>query len=356
VAIHFVLWALIGWLGQLPAHAPCLFWGCTVGFGASLIGRLWLHPFLPSMSQRKPGQARTLFLALILINPALWGIASAVSTQDPALATSAAWIWFVLTGVAASGGMTFSIDRLSLKAYVSLAALPPVAAMLLERRQDQLVPTAAALIFIVYIHRASKAVHADYWAAAHARQALQERAEQLERMSCTDALTQVSNRLHFDREVGTEWLQAKHNASSMTLIMIDIDHFKRINDSCGHAFGDTCLQTVAATLQACLKRPGDLLARYGGEEFVAMLPNTDARGGATVAARMQAAVAGLAIEHESRALKITCSFGVHTSASVAANGPASALELADQALYRAKQQGRNRVVVADQDSPAEASA
>jgi len=216
--------------------------------------------------------------------------------------------------------------------------------MLSDMSRAQVFPTVAAVVFMLYIHRASKVVHSDYWSAARSRVELEERAQLLERMSCTDALTQVSNRLHFDREIESEWARARRSGSALTLMMLDIDHFKRVNDSHGHLFGDRCLQAVAVALRAALVRPGDLLARYGGEEFVAMLPDTDATGAAVVAARMRAALAALSLAHEGHPVTLTCSIGVHTVESLESSSPTAALSRADQALYQAKAQGRNRVM------------
>lgn len=123
--------------------------------------------------------------------------------------------------------------------------------------------------------------------------------------------------------------------------MIDIDHFKVINDDHGHPFGDVCLQAVASALQDALRRPGDVVARYGGEEFAVLLPCIDHAGAEAVAQRLRAAVAALALTHQGRRVPLTCSIGVH---SVAACTAAQVISGADQALYAAKRQGRNRVV------------
>jgi two-component system, sensor histidine kinase LadS len=154
----------------------------------------------------------------------------------------------------------------------------------------------------------------------------------------------VRNRQFFDRQLGTEWSNAERRTATLSLLMIDIDHFKKINDDHGHPFGDVCLQAVASALQEALRRPGDVVARYGGEEFAVLLPCIDEAGAEAVAQRLRAAVAALALTHDGRHVPLTCSIGVHSVPSVAACTAAQVISGADQALYAAKRRGRNCVV------------
>ena len=130
--------------------------------------------------------------------------------------------------------------------------------------------------------------------------------------------------------------------------MLDIDHFKKYNDHYGHQAGDACLTQVAASLQACLRRPGDLVARYGGEEFCVVLPDTDHAHAARMAEQLRAAIAALALPHaavQSGAVSISVGVAVvKPSPTTAADG---LLRSADASLYKAKAAGRNVVVLAD---------
>lgn len=176
---------------------------------------------------------------------------------------------------------------------------------------------------------------------------LEEANRQLSQLSLTDGLTGVANRRHFDRALLAEWDRAARDREPVTLLMIDIDHFKRYNDTFGHQSGDRCLQRIAATIAQAAMRPGDLLARYGGEEFAIILPRTDARGGQFVAERLRAAIAELAIPHSNSpvAPTVTLSIGVATTIPNLRADEATLLASADRALYEAKEQGRNRVAV-----------
>lgn len=174
---------------------------------------------------------------------------------------------------------------------------------------------------------------------------LKEMNAQLEELSNVDPLTNLSNRRHFDEVLQVEWKRALRHESPISVLMLDIDFFKRFNDTYGHLAGDDCLQQVAACLKAQLRRPSDLLARYGGEEFVVLLPQTDEMGAQIVAESLRRGVEGLEVESggEPLAGQISISVGVATLRPRADLRPESLVDQADQALYQAKETGRNRV-------------
>lgn len=122
---------------------------------------------------------------------------------------------------------------------------------------------------------------------------LKVRTELLERLAMVDGLTGIANRRSFDQNLEHEWKRATRNALPISVVMIDIDHFKNYNDNYGHGAGDVCLQQVAGALRSVIQRPADLVARYGGEEFAALLPETDVQGAEMIASAMREAVSSL---------------------------------------------------------------
>ena len=121
--------------------------------------------------------------------------------------------------------------------------------------------------------------------------------DELRTVASTDALTEVDNRRSFDAALGREWKRARRSGQPLSLLMIDVDHFKRYNDHYGHTAGDACLRAVAQVLKSAMLRPTDLVARYGGEEFAVLLPDTDRRGAEHVAQRIAERLAWLAVPH-----------------------------------------------------------
>jgi diguanylate cyclase (GGDEF)-like protein len=170
----------------------------------------------------------------------------------------------------------------------------------------------------------------------------------LEKLLSTDALTGIANRRRFDAALVREWHRCARSRTSLSLLMIDVDHFKAYNDRCGHQQGDQCLRRVAKLLSDSVGRPGDLVARYGGEEFVCLLPEIGQDGARAVATRLIAAVHRAAIPHPASPLGplLTVSIGVATATDLSGE-PTSLFALADQLMYAAKNAGRNQYVLGE---------
>ena len=198
--------------------------------------------------------------------------------------------------------------------------------------------------------------------------------DELRLASLTDGLTQVANRRSFDDTFRREWSRAQRSAEPISVLMVDVDHFKLYNDRYGHAAGDRCLQGIAQALVDASLRPADLVARYGGEEFVMLLPRTPRVGAVHVATRILAAVEVLAEQHATSptARHVTVSVGLSCCDQASAGWVGSPLEsrfsddmapfvksahllqAADKALYAAKRAGRAQawmLDVTDIDAP-----
>ena len=169
--------------------------------------------------------------------------------------------------------------------------------------------------------------------------------KKLARQASTDALTGLANRYKFMEVAATEIVRAARSSRPLALIMADLDRFKQVNDRYGHAVGDVALVHFAALCHEELRNVLDLPARIGGEEFAVLLPETDLPNALLVAERLRQRIATMPVQHEELEFQITCSFGVSTW-NAGEPDIADAMERADAALYRAKDEGRNRVVPA----------
>lgn len=183
---------------------------------------------------------------------------------------------------------------------------------------------------------------------------LQQANEKLQYLATHDSLTQLANRRQFDKFLAQTWNHFVRDpaAKPLTLILCDIDHFKRYNDYYGHPAGDKCLTQVAAALTGSVNRAVDLVARYGGEEFVIVLPGTNRSGAIHIVITMQQAIAALKIEHRGAPTSqwLSLSFGIAVTYPQAKRGTSQALiSRADQALYEAKNAGRDRYVIVNAD-------
>jgi diguanylate cyclase (GGDEF)-like protein len=174
--------------------------------------------------------------------------------------------------------------------------------------------------------------------------ALERANSQLARLSTTDGLTGVANRRLFDRTLVQEWLRSARSQQPLSLLMIDIDYFKRYNDHYGHLAGDACLRQVASVLQACAQRAGELVARYGGEEFALLLPGADEQASRVVAQRCMDQLRQAQIPHAASAVSswLTLSIGMATLVALPDQSAEVLVKTADDALYRMKAAGRAR--------------
>ena len=172
--------------------------------------------------------------------------------------------------------------------------------------------------------------------------------KQLEEYSYKDGLTGVANRRMFDSVLATEWANAQRTLQPLSLILLDIDHFKQFNDHYGHLQGDDCLKSVGQALSRAASRPRDFVGRFGGEEFVLVLPETDEAAARHIAERCRQQVRQQRIPHERSAVSslLTISLGVGTLVPGAHDRPLDFLNSIDKLLYQAKQRGRDRLEVA----------
>ena len=201
------------------------------------------------------------------------------------------------------------------------------------------VTVASTAAYALRVRRARQR-EAELMRLVHERTAqLEEANRRLEELSFVDGLTEIANRRQFEQILDLEWRRAVRSGAPLSLILADIDHFKKFNDTYGHQAGDRCLRDVATLMDAIVQRAGDQVARYGGEEFAAMLPETEAEGAAAIAERMRQAVEGL----ETEGGRVTVSFGVATTIARDGATADALVAAADSALYEAKRAGRNLV-------------
>jgi len=174
----------------------------------------------------------------------------------------------------------------------------------------------------------------------------------LEGLVVTDPLTMALNRRAFELRFEEEFLRARRNNAPLSILMVDIDHFKNVNDVHGHLCGDRCLAAVSSELQGALRRPSDVLARFGGEEFVVLLPETDEPGAMRIAETLREAIEAMRTPYEDKVVELTISVGVCSCIPGRKTERSALLACADAALYEAKAAGRNRVVAgSEQNSP-----
>jgi diguanylate cyclase (GGDEF)-like protein len=296
-------------------------------------------------------EARRRFIALAWLVGVHWGASDIglMVVQDPVLR-----FWFINAQAAVLSVAIARNNAVPLAAYGQVfLVMVPAAALCLCNGDPWL--RAYCIMLVTYAVSATRLVsvlHRQSVGAVQADQAnvmllaeLKKANDALGAMAATDGLTGIANRRAFDLALSVEWAHCTRSQEELSLLMIDIDHFKQFNDTLGHQAGDACLCEVAKCIVRCATRAGDLVARYGGEEFAVILPNTDVLGAVDTAERIRAAVQALAIAAPGTRLGVvTVSIGAAAMRGmVPPQQQARLIEAADRHLYAAKRDARNCV-------------
>ena len=339
-----VIWTLLVVRADFAQHAPLFFWINLAILGTTTSLRLFVYS---RMRKRVAGQAQ--FLERILIFTVLasathWSAMTIWSLRAPELQPIRIAMMLVVTGMAGSG--TFAVAFITaLRIFFPLILLVPAATILiLSGHPVEWTWGALSLAFLVYVLPSAYRRQQDYRAAVGTTLLLEERTRELEQISFTDTVTGLKNRNYFDTHLELEWHRAHRLQYPLSLLLVDLDRFKFINDTYGHPAGDACLAAMGAHLLRDRHRAGDILARIGGDEFAILLINCDAAAAELIAASVCQGMRELELVEQGQPLRVTASIGIATETPAAPElvDIKAFISCADSALYAAKAQGRDQ--------------
>ncbi|WP_292955053.1 MULTISPECIES: GGDEF domain-containing protein [unclassified Neptuniibacter] len=286
-------------------------------------------------------------VALILAVAFLWGGLSAwIIFHSPYLVLKYPYM-VILAALGIGGTGVLSISRIIGITYPFLVFLPSIFSALIIGGTENLIMSSLAFLSMVYILEASRATRQDYQDAINNQFLAEERARSLQEVSITDPLTGLKNRHFFNGQIANDWNSCCRTKLPLSVLMLDLDHFKKLNDQYGHLAGDECLKLVGEMLNKEIPRSTDTAARYGGEEFVIILPHTNVTHASLLAGKLVKAIAQLNFHVDKKHIPIKCSIGVACVTPHHSESFRTLLMAADKALYQAKDQGRNRFCVAE---------
>jgi diguanylate cyclase (GGDEF)-like protein len=341
ILIYPFCWIAIGIAFSLQENSSFFFYlNLSIIFIFSVL-RLLLVFFQKKIIIRKFNLFRGAYISLLALNGLHWGILTAYALYSVD-GRELYWTMVVCaTAIASLGVMTMTTSIVLVIAFPLSVTLP---SLLTDIILTDVLPTVIVILlvsFIIFIINSSKVAHGDYWNAITNIETLKQRTGELELLSTTDKLTGLKNRHYFDHEFAKEWRRSHRHTSSLTALLIDIDNFKQINDTYGHLFGDQCLKDVSGGLLTVIRRGCDILARYGGEEFIVILSDTTAPSAECIANKILLAMRELSIYSEGNRVSITVSIGISSTIPKSASHCERLLELTDEALYSAKEQGKD---------------
>jgi diguanylate cyclase (GGDEF)-like protein len=284
-----------------------------------------------------------IFFSSVIVTALIWGLMLAlIMLQEEEHVTKL--ITTVCVAGLCAGGVVAFIPHQRLSFFFNIAMLMPFVIIMLVNGLN--LPIATMLfLYSVYLTFIAYRGNQEYWDALENEDLLEIKSLELARLSNTDVLTGLYNRRYFDDAMDREWKRSGRNNSLISIILMDIDHFKTINDTYGHQVGDDYLRKMAEILTSVFKRDSDIVARYGGEEFIILLPGVDTDHAFQLAEKATHKISSMIIDYQGTKVGTTISSGVSCCIPSFNSRSDSIIADADKALYMAKQRGRDQVVV-----------
>lgn len=352
------LFYLAGW-AVVSSVAPVYPRHALAGVGISVLflvlAALRVLVRAPAATEPPVRQQRWLDLQwLVMLSTAvLWGAVLSWTLLDPAFQPARTPALLCSIAYATAYAHNFATRRA--RAFTAIAILYLPAPLLLARSPDDFAVAVTMAVYFLYVVLTLLRSHREYAHRLDVDDQLWQQRDQYEQLSRTDALTGLANRRHFSAHLEHLAAESRRTGAPLSLLVLDLDHFKRVNDAYGHEAGDACLARFAERLQFCLEGPGAHLARLGGEEFAVLLPGTTPLQAAERAESLRASLAAQVLVLREGHLRITVSIGV-AGLDAARQDGADLFRAADRAMYLAKAEGRDRVRIdAAADAPGHAA-
>lgn len=333
-------WAVVSSVAPVyPRHALV---GAGISIAFLVLAALRVLVKAPAPAEPPVRQQRWLDVqwGVMLATAGLWGAVLAWTLVDPAFGPARTPA--LLCSIAFATAYAHSFAARQGRAFASIALLYLPAPLLLWRSPADFAVAVTMSVYFLYVMLTLLRSHREYRHRLDVDDQLWEQRDQYERLSRTDPLTGLANRRHFSAQLESFAAQARQGGAPLSLLVLDLDHFKHVNDAHGHDAGDACLARFAERMRACLDGPGVHLARLGGEEFAALLPGVAPAEAAARAESLRASLAGQMLPLREGDLRITVSIGVAGLDARRQDG-ADLFRAADRAMYLAKTEGRDRV-------------
>jgi len=347
IVIYLAVWLITAIWSDIPKTSPLFFYLNSFLMVAISIMRIINY----KMFMRHDLNTQKMYswlVFLILIGALHWGILSAWIIFGSEYKSLYYPYMIILPAFAIGGSAVLSISHIIRILYPLFIFIPSFSAAIIIGGSENYILALLLVFALFYVFEASRVSRKDYLNAIDSRWEAYDRAKQMELLSITDQLTGLHNRMYFSKCFPREWKRCSRLKTPLSVLLIDLDHFKVINDSYGHIAGDECLIKVAKAMKSEIKRDTDIVARYGGEEFIIILPDSDLALSTEFAKKLVRKIAEIEFFWEEKQIKVTCSIGV---ASIVPNQNTDSqlfIKAADNAMYQAKAKGRNQYCISQE--------
>lgn len=334
--IYFAAWMIIGGGAGYHQEHPLVFWSVSVSL--LVLGLIRIASYFGSEGLRKRNKlVWTSLLYFNVLTPALIiSFMFSLSLLSPEHSSIFTYMMMAMFAFISGGTHSFSPDRALSLSYLCCLVLPAFAATIFLS-DDNVVLGLLLAIYMVFMAVQVTRLSNEY-------KQLVEQQHVLKQLTNLDSLTGIANRRYFDNAIDLAWNTHIRTGANLSLLIIDIDHFKRVNDTHGHQIGDEVICLVANTIKKICQRESDTVARIGGEEFAVLIAVSDENDVLRLAEKIRMTIARSPVRVDSQIINITVSVGVGICTPSPDKDKATLFKVADRCLYEAKEQGRDRVI------------
>ena len=346
VVLYLIIWLVTAFWADFLHKVPLFFYINTASLIFLSLIRLGYYIVYKKYAQKYTHKMYNILVTLILLNAFHWGILSAWILFNPEFQLIHYPYLVILSALAIGGTSSLSISTWIRRLFPFFIFTPSLIMGLITHSNEDIIMIILGMISMVYVWSTSKATQFDYQKAVINHKIFEKKAHYMEELSVTDELTGLKNRLYFNKKFSKSLALCIEKKLPLSILMIDIDHFKNFNDTYGHLCGDRCLQAVARVLEKTIKNASQNLSRFGGEEFIVILENTYQKEAIKLANNIVLNVANSSLKlSQTKKVKISCSVGISSFIPRGIKEGEILISDADKALYRAKKEGRNRYCV-----------
>ncbi len=339
--IYIVIWLFIIVPSEFYAIEPMLVTGASIAITFLAIARVALAFSFERLYTAMPLMWSVLFYSVVLISGGIWGTLCTLAVTSPVFEPISFAIIVSTAGLTGGGSASLAPLRSLALLYDALMLMPCAVTIFFFKSDYDII---IGLIFLSYwigLYSVTNIQYHEYWAALKGSFLLKKHADDLKKLNTIDGLTGIRNRKHFDDELTRGWKRALRNRNPISMVLMDIDHFKAINDRYGHLAGDECLKGISKILASVIQRETDTLARYGGEEFAVILPDISEGTAIQLAEKIRLTVENATVKYSDITIPMTISLGVSSIIPNTSLCEEDLITSADRALYQAKKDGRN---------------
>ncbi len=337
IYVYFVAWLIIGGVSGFYIQNSLFFWSTGAVLLTLGVIRLAVHIYFSKREYQNPTTRKIWLYFNVLVPAGIYSVLFSLSIVRPEFEPIFIYLLMAIFALISTGAVIFApMKKLSIAFITAITPLPFICAIFVS--EERLIEGLMLALYSTYMFAQAIKLNQEYLINLKQR-------FKLDKLNQQDSLTGIANRRRFDAAFESAWKSALRSQVSLSLILIDIDFFKKVNDKLGHSAGDEVIKSIAQVIRAKCQRETDVVARLGGEEYGVLLKDYDINKLETFADQIRVAIESCETQSEQYSIKVTASLGVAYTQAELDKSAKALFNVADKNLYAAKEAGRNRVII-----------